>query len=280
VVWRILILVLCSAFQCVAQKSALQNPFINLSRSDYYLNLFSSSDSVSSRSNKLASLIANLEEHRHRYNSGRKFLRHLFTKTHHKILRNYVEYCSFNSTLNKGDYNCLTGTAIYAILLTHFNIDFKVIETNYHIFLIANTADGEILFESTDPIGGFVDDDSAVLKRTNTYRENKMATVNADNSYHYNFSMYSTVSMEELLGLLYYNYSIDAYNQKDLILAINYLDKASRFYQSERIEELSKIILLTVEEGKINTSEKEICLRKITSLRKKMPILASKNSSH
>jgi hypothetical protein len=279
VVWRILILVLFSGFQCVAQESALQNPFINLSKSDYYLSLFSSTDSVSSDSDKLGSLILNLEKHRHRSNSDRLFLKHLFMKTHHRILQNYVAYCSFNATLNDGDYNCLTGTAIYAILLTHFNIDFKVIETNYHIFLIANTGEGEILFESTDPINGFVDDSNAILKRTHDYRENKITSVNADNSYHYTFDMYNRVSMEELLGLLYYNYSIDAYNHKDLMRAINYLDKASRFYQSKRIEELSKIILLTVEEGKIKISEKEICLKKITSLRKKMPILVSKNTA-
>jgi hypothetical protein len=277
--WRsLLIVVLFSGFQCVAQKSTLQNPFINLSKSDYYLNLFSATDSVSSESDKLENLIANLEVHRDRFNTDRAFLRHLFTKTHHKILRNYVEYCSFNATLNEGDYNCLTGTAVYAILLTHFNIGFKVIETNYHIFLIADTAEGEILFESTDPIGGFVDNSAAILKRTSVYRENKITSANADNSYHYNFSMYNSVSMEELLGLVYYNYSIDAYNHKHLMLAVNYLDKASCFYQSKRIDELSKIILLTVEEGKINTTEKEICMKKISSLRKKIPILASKNS--
>lgn len=278
-VWRsILIVILFSGFQCAAQESALQNPFINLSKSDYYLNLFSSTDSVSITSDKLGSLIVNLEAHRQRFNSERSFLRYLFTKTHHKILQNYVEYCSFNTTLNDGDYNCLTGTAIYAILLTHFNIDFKVIETNYHIFLIASTREGETLFESTDPVNGFVNDSDAILKRTNTYRENKIVSVNRDNSYQYNFSIYNHVSMEELLGLIYYNYSIDAYNHKDLMRAINYLDKASRFYQSKRIEELSKIILLTIEDGKIKTSEKEICLKKITSLRRKMPILASKNS--
>jgi hypothetical protein len=81
--------------------------------------------------------------------------------------------------------------------------------------------------------------------------------------------------MEQLLGLLYYNYAIDTHNHKDL-LPPSIILTAPPNYQSRKIEEFSKIVLFTVEEAKINHAEKEICLKKIISLRQKMPLLATK----
>ena len=64
-----------------------------------------------------------------------RFCRLLFNRTHQEFFRRYSQFASFSETLNRGKYNCLTGTALYALLLNHFEIEYTIIETNYHIFL-------------------------------------------------------------------------------------------------------------------------------------------------
>jgi len=268
------------SFSGFTQRFSEGNNLLSSDKSNYYIKLFSRPDNKFT-TERFNTFITKLEVKRRESTNDQAFLKHLFVKTHQRILKNYTEYCTFNAVFDNGTYNCLTGTAIYAILLDHFDIDFKIIETNYHIFLIANTSEGDILFESTDPLNGFVSKKDAIEKRIKKYQENILAGNNdGKDKYQYTFNLYNAVSMEQLLGLLYYNYSIDAYNHKEILSSINYLDKAARFYQSQRIEEFSGIILLTVEEGKVDSSEKEICREKINSLRKKMPLLASQNIGH
>jgi hypothetical protein len=276
--YRLLIVVLFFSSQGFSQNPELNDTDNSRTRTEYYLNLFSKIDSDTISANKIKLFINKIEQKKEGFRNDHDFLKYLFTKTHQKILRNYAEYCSFNEVLNDGTYNCLTGTALYAILLDHFNFSFKIIETNYHIFLIAKTSQGDILFESTDPLSGFVDTKEKIKQRINTFLDNEVQIKTGDEvNFRYSFNIYDEVTIEQLQGLLYYNFSINAYNKKDLMASINFLDKASLYYQSKRIEAFSKVILLTIEQGKINNNEKEICLQKINSLRQKMPVVASKN---
>jgi hypothetical protein len=274
--YRILIVVFLFSFTGFTQKLEINNNASSINKTRYYLNLFSKTDTNAISTNKIELFISKLEQRRSSFHSDHEFLRYLFTKTHQKILKNYVEYCAFNELMN-GTYNCLTGTALYAVLLDHFNFNFKIIETNYHIFLIANTTQGDILFESTDPLNGFVDTERKIEQRINTFLAKDVNNESNKVSFRYTFYLYNEVTMEQLQGLLYYNFSIDSYNKRDFIASINFLDKASLYYKSKRIEVFSKIILLTIEQGRIDNNEKEICLQKINSLRQKMPVVASKN---
>ena len=254
----------------------------SLSKTEYYLNLFFKTDLTSAgSSDEITSFISKLETRRNSFRSDKDFLHHLFVKAHQKLLKRYTQYCSFNALTDDGTYNCLTGTALYALLLDHFNFDYKVIETNYHIFLITKTSKGDVLFEATDPVNGFVDSSPEIKKRISMYKENIIQNANSDKTYYrYQFNLYNTVGLDQLLGLMYYNLSIDAYNKQDFTSSINYLDQAVKLYQSPRIEEFSKIILLTLTARDLDKSEKEICLKKIQSLRKKMPGLASNSIPH
>jgi len=248
-----------------------------LSKTEHYLNLFLRTDFENrGSSHRINSLITTLEKKKKTFSSDKEFLEYLFIKTHQKILKHYVEQCTFTTTVQDGIYNCLTGTALYALLLDHFNIDYRVVETNYHIFLVARTVNGNILIEATDPAKGFVTSPTEVNKRIALYKENKPAKSKGDKVYYqYQFSIYNTVGLDELLGLMYYNLSINAYNENNLPVAINYLDCAIKLYQSPRMEELSKIILLTLHARSINNAEKDQCLKKIQSLRSTMPGVAS-----
>jgi hypothetical protein len=156
-----------------------------------------------------------------------------------------------------------------------------VIETNYHIFLIAHVGNTSILLETTDPINGFIDDEKEIEKKINTYKKNIIRETRADKSYYrYSFELYNKVDLDELLGLMHYNHAIQAYNNRQLPLVINHLDKAIERYASPRIEEFSKIVLLSVLESKMENAAKEECVRKLQSVRKRMMPIASASSGY
>jgi hypothetical protein len=160
-------------------------------------------------------------------------------------------------------------------LLDHFRIDYQVIETNYHIFLLAKTSKGDVLFEATDPINGFISSAPEILHRIEQYRKNEIQPrVSSKIYYRYQFNLYNAVDLDELLGLTYYNLSIEAYNRQQYSLSISHLDRAAKLYHSSRIDELSRVILLTLAAKDLTQSEKENFVRKIQTLRQKLPGLA------
>lgn len=169
------------------------------------------------------------------------------------------------------------------MLLEHFNFEYTIIETNYHIFLVAHTNEGKVLFEATDPHNGFVSDPGEVAKRIQNYKQNLAQPVAGDNRkyYEYNFNLFKQVSLEQMSGLFHYNFSIEAYNQKNFQEAIDHLDKALALYSSPRITEFSAILLLAVIESKLNDTVKEGYLKRINSIRKKqIPVTASRSYAH
>lgn len=248
-----------------------------------YLTSFYSAEGINSSipAEEIGSFIDKLAFKKATFKSEKSFLGHIFTKTHQRFLKHYQESATFHKMLEKGTYNCLTGTALYALILEDLGFQYEIIETNYHIFLLAETADGRILFESTDPLQGFVSGDAEIQKRIAVYRQNiPVMASNRDKTYYrFNVDLFNSIHLDEILGLLYYNLAIEAYNKKDIQSSINNLEKAVQLYQSPRTEEFSKIILLTIMESKIENSLKENLLRKIQVMRNvKMPVVASAKS--
>jgi hypothetical protein len=245
----------------------------------YYVNLYRSAGTSNKESDDLAVFVNKLEQKQSSFKRTSDFLEFIFNKTHQKFLKSFSEYASFPEMLDKGKYNCLTGTALYALLLDHFDIRYQIIETNYHIFLLAQTDNGSILFETTDPASGFVTNEKEIKNRIASYRQNSIqAAASSKTYYRYNFDLYKVVNLDEVLGLLHYNLAIVAFNAKDLAVTIDHLGKAMELYESPRIEEFSRIVLLTIMEGNLDPSEKERYLENIRALgRKRLIVTASRN---
>jgi hypothetical protein len=241
------------------------------SKIEYYLNLFSQADNskeVSTR--QISGLAEKLEQKRSSFSHQKDFVEYVFRKTHQRFLKHYDDYVSFSEMLDNRSYNCLTGTALYALLLDHFGISYKVIETNYHIFLIANTDEGRVLLEATDPMNGFVSDAGAIEGRIRMYRQNAVQEVKSSMTYYkYNFNLYHEVNLDEMLGLLHYNFAVEAFNQNRLQESVYQLSKAVELYNSPRIEEFSRIVLFSVKESNLDPSAKARCIKDIQSWRKK-----------
>ena len=138
------------------------------------------------------------------------------------------------------------------------------------IFLIAKTTSGDVLIEATDPTNGFVDEASEIEERINSYKQNLIQQKQPGKSYYqFSFELFSTVTLDQMMGLMYYNRAVKAFNDKQLVEAVQYLDQAFVLYQSPRIDEFSKILLLSVSESDLDQEAKASYVRKLLQIRKK-----------
>lgn len=273
---RLIVVVLLLPILAVAQGSkTTSQPFSII---ENYLELYKSTDNNKAVSNAdFMQFVNRMSSKRASFRDDRAFLEHVFIKTHQKFLKDFEQYASFNELFGKGKYNCLTGTTVYALLLDHFDIDYSIIETNYHIFLTASTNDGQVLIEATDPISGFVTDHTKIQNKIKHYRENELQP-SGKNHYYYSFDLYNEVNLDELAGLLHYNHAVESFNDHNYRSAIDQLDLAFERYDSPRIEELSRVLQLAVVESSMDQKSKEICIRKLQSIRKKrLQMMASVN---
>jgi hypothetical protein len=211
--------------------------------------------------------------------SEKEFLRLIFTKTHKRYLKKFVEFAPFNAIFETGSYQCLTATAFYALILNHFNINHEVIETNYHIFLIAKTKQGKVLLESTDLYNGFVDDESLINQKIELYKKNMITASNSTALYYkFSFELFNKVDLDELLGLLHYNQAVAAFNQNNIEEAVTHLSLANEYYASSRIDEFAQLLLLSLQQSKLDNETKRVYLKEVFLIRQKMvPSVASLN---
>lgn len=233
-----------------------------------HVTAWSSVDGTEINSRRLMSLLRKLEQKQQKSGNTAAFVNYLFDKVRLQFLREYTGYATFSETLASGTYNCLTGTAVCALLLEHFKIPYTIIETNYHIFVIATVAHDRILLETTDPDRGFVRGDDSIESRIREYRKALPTITSQDKShYQYNADLYNEVSLDELTGLLYFNRAIVAYNNHDLPMAIDNLAKSVARYQSPRTTEFAAILHITVAQSSLDAAVKQHYLRKIQHMR-------------
>jgi hypothetical protein len=205
-----------------------------------------------------------------------QFLHHVFTRVHQTYLMRYREHTSFGSIFTDGVYNCLTGTILFSSLFDHFGIAHEIIETNYHIFILAQTSKGTVLIETTDAVNGFITGADKIENRITQYKNNDLQpTDNTLAYYRYSFNLYNSVSQHELVGLLYYNLAVDAFNKQLIADATDYLGRAGERYISPRVEEFSTLLLLAVHESPLEREEKARLKKTLQTIRyKALPAMA------
>lgn len=177
--------------------------------------------------------------------SEKTLLQQLYFAVHRTFLKSYQPYQSFYSLLSKGKYNCLSGTALYAYLLNELGFQYQVYETDYHIFLLVHMGNGaEIMFESTDPLYGFIEGEREISQRLDQIKQDALPNAAESNKAYYDFELnvIRPVSLTHLAGLQYFNQAAAFYNAKRIKEAENALSKGNLLYQAERFERFAQLL--------------------------------------
>lgn len=202
--------------------------------------------------------------------SEAKFAQQLFYQTQFRFLKHYDLYHSVSETLNSGRYDCLSGTALLAWLLDHYHMRYTVIEMNYHVFLVVKGKEHHYLFESTDPLNGFMQGDDKIQEKVAAYvksaRQNPaIKGVGSREILH--TTVVRFVGARQLVGLQYYNRAIKCFNAEDYVGAANAVEKGLVFYPSDRLQELYALSVRYIWESPgISEKIKEASAQKFASL--------------
>lgn len=162
-----------------------------------------------------------------------KRLKFIFDHVQTTFLKNYNADADFSRMFATGEYNCLTGTILYALLLDELSINHTIKFMPGHVYLIAYADDIPYIFETTDPIGGFIEMNKTMQSNAiKSLRLMKfMASDNGDKSAGGDLfeTYYLKLNNTELKGLVGYQY-INAANaamlKQDFVLAYNLVNKA------------------------------------------------------
>jgi hypothetical protein len=205
------------------------------------------------------------------------FLKKVFHQTEKTFLKKYDPYSDFNQIFASGTYDCLTATSLFSNVLDQLNFTYRIMETNYHIFLLVRTSDGEVLLETTDRFQGFVRRSDEIGQRINSYRHSMTprATENKD-IYLYHCDLYREVNHRQLPGLLYYNQAIKAYNTGRLEQCADLLEKAKSVYDTPRISEFARICLQLVVSSQLDDPTKQRLIHQLKDLVQEPATLASR----
>lgn len=227
----------------------------------------------------MAEFVSGLQKKSKRY-SEKNFLKIMFRESHHRYFKSYQLYAQFADIFEKGNYDCLSATSFLSVLLDEFDFDYKIIETNYHIFLYVETNDGPVLLESTDKFNGIVTDAQQIDERISTYKTNELVINPSEtdkNYYDFSFNLYQQVLPYQLPGLLYFNQAVVAYNHKNLIECADKLIKASKIYESPRTAEFAVILVKSVVASDLDEQMKKELIRPFVKyLRNSNYIIASR----
>ena len=228
-----------------------------------YLNAYvATRGTVPTDFNKVYAFLDKLESKSGR--ADQKFIHQIFKKTHQHILKSFRDDASFGDIIENGEYNCLTATALYALIMDYFDISYTIVETNYHIFLTVEASDGIVLLETTDPVAGFISSPRQIDNKISGYKLNTFPNDNPAKYFSLEASLYNEVTLDQLVGLLHYNLAIASYNKGNSEQAVNHLEQASQFYYSVRTKEFSKLLLLhLVKTGDLSNQK---LVRRITAM--------------
>lgn len=177
-----------------------------------------------------------------RFRSDRQFLNYAFYKIHNRYLKRYTDHSDLYDLMHKGQYDCVTGSALYALVLEALEIEYTIKELPYHVYLLVHLEDeeGSVLLESTDPRSGFVEDPERIAQMMELYSEDVQS--GKDDHYTYNFEINTEIGLKQLAALNYYNEAVVYYNQQNLKQATQYLKYASQLYPAQRMETLRMLI--------------------------------------
>lgn len=208
--------------------------------------------------------------------TDREVLHSIFKRTQKEFLHRYKPYADLNE-LVKGDFDCLTATSLFATVLTRAGFDFRIIETNYHIFLLVSTAEGEVLLETTDRFAGFVTSGEAIAKKIEGYRNQLPETTSDRVSYLYCFDVFGEIETTELTGLLYFNQAVKAYNAGSWLSCSEKIRLAGRNSSSPRIAALASVLLCKISVTEIDEAERDAIKSNLVGFESSYPLTSRRD---
>ncbi len=193
-------------------------------------------------------IIHKLERIRFRKKSDLSFLRSIFYRVHKNSLVDYSKMATMDETLMKGEFGCLTGTALYALILDHFGFEYNIIELTNHVYVQVEIEERLVIMESTLPEDGLMrlkQEISTSMEQEGLDPRNirALTTVGGGSDEWDLVDGYNKITIKELSGLQYFNEAVRLYKQEEYTKAMEMINVAYKRYPSKRNEKLMQLVI-------------------------------------
>lgn len=199
-----------------------------------------------------------LEREQQRYSKSKNkeyYLYRLFYKVHNRFLVSYQEMTHFHELLDRGQYDCLTGTILFGIILDELGIDYYVRESKYHMYLLVAAEGKDYIFEVTDPFNGFVADPVEIARREDQFKEYDPTKPDTNEAfYEFKTRVFNQVGMPQLKGLYYYNLAVESFNLRQFHNSNFYMQQGLEYYRSNRMHEFYSLVKRETHRFKLTSS--------------------------
>jgi hypothetical protein len=224
-----------------------------------YLALFMATDKATTASafkdaqKRVSEIFAVLDKEEVDKKSEAKKIKLIYKIVHESFFKKYEYKNNFSEIFKNGNYNCLSATALYSIVLDRYHIPYTIKKAPSHVFLLTYPSTYKILIETTDPVKGYFEyNDQMIANYVNHLKKSKMISEEEFKNKSQNelFEEYflkdENVSIKQLVGLQYNNLALYKYEDEKYLEAFQLMQKAYLFYPSEGTRFLLKNILLAL----------------------------------
>lgn len=168
--------------------------------------------------------------------SKEKNLKMLLEEIHEAFLYKYVENTQFSKIFSHGEFNCVTASVLYCMLLNQLGFVTELKELKTHVYLTVKSGDKFLDVETTIP-----EDLVRITKKTKSIYiarllENKLVTQSEvdekgveqlfDEIYYEN----KTINLVQLAGLTYGNFAVTYLQDKNYFKSLNYFRISRNLY--------------------------------------------------
>lgn len=118
---------------------------------DLYLAVSADSESDANRQkDKLNALISSLKRSGSEGKKEKKKVKVIYEEVHASLMVKYEEEAYFPDLFKNGNFNCVTGSMVYSLVFSEFDIPYSIQKGMNHVNLVAFPETHTILVESTD----------------------------------------------------------------------------------------------------------------------------------
>ena len=174
-----------------------------------------------------------------------KDVKYIYDALHEKFLRKYQPLAYFDEIFERGVYNCVTAVALYAMSFEALGIPYGIKETPTHVYIVADPEASQLLIETTDPVSGFKtfspgfkESYIAQLAMLKLVDQSDVATKGIYPLFDEFYFGGSDLTLQQLVGIQYYNKGVSLFENKDYHAAWSSLLKARLFHSNQQINDL------------------------------------------
>jgi tetratricopeptide (TPR) repeat protein len=169
----------------------------------------------------------------------------IYDQVHTSFLQKYEPVIRFAEVFKTGNYNCVTATALYALVFEKLKIPYAIQEKPTHVFLVAYPKQNNILVETTTPVFGYLTYDTRYkqnfidnLKAQKLIGSTEVQTQGIEELFNKYYFQSEDITLAQLVGIHYMNDALFYEDRKDLDNALTQCEKAYLFYPSLRMKYL------------------------------------------